>query len=275
MAECMPPSIDLKAYLQRIGHPTPVAPDEHTLRALAIAHAAAIPFENLDPLLGIPVELTPDAVERKLVQAHRGGYCFEQNLLFAEALRAVGFEVTGLVARVLWKRPEEAMTPHTHMLLRIELAGETWLADVGFGGQTLTGALRLRPGIEQPTTHEPFRLMMVDGDWRMQSLVRGHWLSLYRFDLRRAWPADYAMANYYVSTWPQSSFARDLVVCRTDAERRLGLHNREFTVRRMDREPERRILHGSAEIRRVLEKEFLLRLPEHPRFGARLDGLPD
>lgn len=268
-------SIDLEAYLRRIGHDAPVAPDEATLRALAAAHAAAIPFENLDPLLRIPVELTPEAVERKLVLAHRGGYCFEQNLLFAEALRAVGFEVTGLVARVLWKRPEDAITAHTHMLLRIELAGESWLADVGFGGQTLTGALRLRPGIEQPTSHEPFRLMMVDGDWRMQSLVHGQWLSLYRFDLRRAWPIDYAVANYYVSTWPQSSFANDLVVCRTDAERRLSLHNREFTVRRMEREPERRMLRGSAEIRRVLEKEFLLRLPEHPRLGSLLDGLPN
>ena len=138
----MPHSFDLKAYLQRIGHDAPVAPDLSTLRALAVAHVAAIPFENLSPLLGEAVELTPEAVERKLVQAHRGGYCFEQNLLFAEALRAVGFEVSGLIARVLWKRAEDTITPHTHMLLRIELAGESWLADVGFSGQTLTGALR-------------------------------------------------------------------------------------------------------------------------------------
>jgi len=271
----MSDSIDLQAYLRRIGYTAPVAPDDATLRALAVAHVAAIPFENLDPLLGVPVELTPEAVERKLVLAHRGGYCFEQNLLFAEALRAVGFEVTGLIARVLWNRPDDAITPQTHMLLRIELGGESWLADVGFGGQVLTGALRLRPGIEQPTSHEPFRLMVVDGDWRMQSLVRRQWQSLYRFDLRRAWPVDYAVANHYVSTWPQSAFATDLMVSRTDAERRLGLRNREFTIRRLDREPERRSLRGSAEVRRVLEKEFLLRLPEHPRLAALLDGLPD
>lgn len=271
----MPHSIDLKAYLQRIGYDAPVAPDLSTLRALAVAHAAAIPFENLSPLLGEAVELTPEAVERKLVRAHRGGYCFEQNLLFAEALRAVGFEVSGLIARVLWKRAEDAITPHTHMLLRIELAGESWLADVGFSGQTLTGALRLRAGIEQPTTHEPFRLMMIDGDWRMQSLVHGQWLSLYRFDLRRTWPVDYAVANYYVSTWPESSFVTNLVVSRTDAERRLSLRNHAFTVRRLDREPERRTLRDAAQIRQVLEREFLLRVPEHPRLDTVLATLPD
>ncbi len=274
-AMCMPHSIDLKAYLQRIGYDAPVAPDVSTLRALAVAHVAAIPFENLSPLLGVPVELTPEAVERKLVHAHRGGYCFEQNLLFAEALRAVGFEVSGLIARVLWKRAEDAITPHTHMLLRIELAGESWLADVGFGGQTLTGALRLRPGIEQPTPHEPFRLLMVDGDWRMQSMVHGQWQSMYRFDLRRTWPVDYAVANYYVSTWPESSFVNNLVVSRTTADRRLNLRNHEFSVRRMDREPERRTLRDGAQIRQVLEREFLLHLPQHPRLDAVLDALPE
>lgn len=270
----MSDSIDLDTYLRRIGHAAPLAPDEATLRALAVAHIAAIPFENLDPLLGVPVELTPEAVERKLVRAHRGGYCFEQNLLFAEVLRAVGFEVTGLIARVLWNRPDDSVTPQTHMLLRVELGGESWLADVGFGGQVLAGALRLRPGIEQPTAHEPFRLMMLDGDWHMQWLTRGQWQSLYRFDLRRAWPVDYVVANHFVSTWPQSSFVNDLMVSRTDAHRRLSLRNREFTVRRMDHDPERCSLHSGAEIRRVLEKEFLLRLPDHPRLDALLDGLP-
>lgn len=267
--------MDLKAYLQRIGHDAPVEVDVATLRALAAAHAAAIPFENLNPLLGMPVELTPEAVERKLVRSHRGGYCFEQNLLFAEALRTIGFEVSGLIARVLWKRAEDAVTPQTHMLLRVEVAGESWLADVGFGSQTLTGALRLRAGVEQPTPLEPFRLMMVDGDWRMQSWLRGEWRSLYRFDLRRVRPVDYIVANHFVSTWAESSFVNNLTVSRATSERRIGLHNRELSVRHRGGEPERTTLHGSAQIRQVLEREFMLHLPEHPRLDAVLDALPE
>jgi N-hydroxyarylamine O-acetyltransferase len=267
-------SIDLDAYLRRVGWHGAVAADLATLHGLAIAHVAASPFENLNPLLGLPVELDPAALEQKLVHDGRGGYCFEQNLLFAEALRAIGFEVSGLIARVLWQHPEDAVTAQTHMLLRVELDGESWLADVGFGGQVLTGALRLQADIEQATGHEPFRLVVRDGDWRMQSLVRGQWLSLYRFDLRPSRAIDYAAANHYVSTYPASRFVNNLVAARTTIDRRLSLLNHEFTVHRLDREPERHALTNSAEIRRVLEQEFLLRLPQNADLIRRLDALP-
>jgi N-hydroxyarylamine O-acetyltransferase len=271
----MSESIDLAAYLRRIGHADAVAPQLSTLRALVIAHVAAIPFENLNPLLGLPVDLELAALQRKLVLDGRGGYCFEQNLLFAAVLRTIGFEVSGLIARVLWTRPEDAVTPQTHMLLRVELAGESWLVDVGFGGQNLVGALRLRTDIEQATPLEPYRLVRMDGDWRMQSLVRGQWLSLYRFDLRPVPLIDYIVANHYVSTHPDSFFVNHLNVARTTSDSRLSLRNREFTVRRMEREPERRTLGSVAEIRQALEQQFLIRLPMHPQLDQRLDSLPD
>jgi N-hydroxyarylamine O-acetyltransferase len=108
----MNPSIDLHAYLQRIDHGRPVSPDLSTLQALAAAQVGAIPFENLNPLLGLPVDLDPAALQRKLVHDGRGGYCFEQNLLFPEVLRAIGFEVSALVARVLWMQPRDGINPH-------------------------------------------------------------------------------------------------------------------------------------------------------------------
>lgn len=266
--------IDLKAYLRRIGYTATVAPDLATLRALATAHVASIPFENLDPLFGVPVPLDLAALQRKLVDSGRGGYCFEQNALFAAMLQTIGFTVSGLVARVLWRQADDAETAQTHMLLRVELDGVTWLADVGFGGHALTGALRLQSGLEQPTGHEPFRLQLQSEDWRMQSLVHERWVTLYHFDLRRALPIDYAVANHYVSTYPTSSFVNDLRVARTAADRRLTLRNREFTVRRLGCEPERRTLRNTAEIRLVLEQEFLLRLPAYVGFDQRLDQLP-
>lgn len=271
----MPSSIDLDAYLRRIDYRAAVTPDLPTLRALAIAHVAAIPFENLNPLLGLPVDLALAALERKLVHDGRGGYCFEQNLLFEAVLRAIGFQVSGLIARVLWTRPEDAVTPQTHMLLRVELDGASWLADVGFGAQVLAGALRLQAGVEQPTSLEPYRLGQVDGDWRLQALVRGQWLTLYHFDLHPVPLVDYVVANHYVSTHPSSNFVNHLMVARTAADRRLGLHDREFTVRRLGREPERQHLRDTAEIRQVLEREFRLCLPDNAALDRRLDGLPE
>jgi N-hydroxyarylamine O-acetyltransferase len=269
-------SIDLDAYLERIGWQGRPLVDAFTLRALAVAHVAAIPFENLDPLLGLPVDLQPAALERKLLREGRGGYCFEQNLLFAHVLTTIGFQVSGLIARVLWQQPEDAVTAQTHMLLRIELDGESWLADVGFGGHVLAGALRLQPDLAQQSEgHEPFRLIRAGDEWRMQSLVRGRWLPLYRFDLRPSQHVDYVVANHYVSTHPASRFVSNLLVARTTADRRLSLFNREFTVRRLGQEPERHALRDGTEVRRVLQDEFLLRLPALAGLQQRLDHLPD
>ena len=266
--------IDLNAYLQRLGHGGAVAANLATLRALATAHVAAIPFENLDPLLRVPVSLEPGAVERKLVHEGRGGYCFEQNRLFLEVLKAIGFEVTGLIARVLWLLPEDAPSAQTHMLLRIELDGASWLADVGFGSMALSGALRLQADVQQPTGNEPFRLLNHGADWRMQSLVRCEWKTLYRFDLQPRLEIDYVVANHYTSTFPGSHFLHGLIAARTLADRRLGLRNREFVVHPTGGESVRRTLHGVAEIKQVLQQQFGLRLPAHADLDRRLEALP-
>lgn len=269
----MTDAFDLHAYLQRIGHAGPVEPDDATLGALAAAHAAAIPFENLDPLCGVPVSLQLEAIAHKLVRLGRGGYCFEQNQLFAAALRAIGYTVHGLVARVLWNQPEDAITAQTHMLLLVSAGEERWLADVGFGSMTLAGALRLEPGVSQATALEPFRLLEHDGEWRMQACVRGDWLMLYRFDLQPREHIDFVVANHFVSTFPDSRFVRHLVAARTCADRRLSLLDREFTVRRPGFEPARRTLREAAEVCRVLEQDFLLRLADRARLERRIEQL--
>lgn len=270
----MTDAFELDAYLQRIGHRGAATPDFATLGALAAAHAAAIPFENLDPFCGVPVQLQPEAIVRKLLHQGRGGYCFEQNLLFAAALRAIGYAVQGLIARVLWNQPEDAITGQTHMLLLASAGDAHWLADVGFGSMTLAGALRLEPNVPQPTALEPFRLLERDGEWRLQACVRGDWLTLYRFDLQPHEHIDYVVANHFVSTFPDSRFVRHLVAARTAADRRLSLLDREFTVRRPGQEPERRSLRDGAEACRVLEREFLLRLPDRAGLERRIDQLP-
>lgn len=95
-------------------------------------HAEAIPFENLNPLLRWPVRLDAPSLQRKMVRAGRGGYCFEQNLLLSHALTALGFRVTGLAARMLWNVPEGVVTPRGHMLLCVDIDEQPYIVDVGF-----------------------------------------------------------------------------------------------------------------------------------------------
>jgi len=83
-----PSSLDLDAYLNRIGFDGRVSPDLPTLQAIALRHPAAIPFENLNPLAGRPVPLDSASLQQKMLRDGRGGWCFEHNLLFGSALAA-------------------------------------------------------------------------------------------------------------------------------------------------------------------------------------------
>src|SRR5262245_49690105 len=98
-----PDTIDLAAYFERISYAGDTSPSRATLEALHLAHATHIPFENLDVLLGRPIRLDLASLQAKLVRDRRGGYCFEQNRLFASVLESLGFAVTTLAARVRFR----------------------------------------------------------------------------------------------------------------------------------------------------------------------------
>jgi N-hydroxyarylamine O-acetyltransferase len=154
------PAVDLDAYFARIGYDGPREPTLAVLRAITQKHPDAIPFENLDVLLGRGISLDPAAIDAKLITAGRGGYCYEQNGLLKRVLTAIGFDVTGLMARVLWMAPAGAPArPRSHMVLGVEIDGETWLADSGFGGCVLTAPLRLFSDDVQDSPNGQFRIV--------------------------------------------------------------------------------------------------------------------
>jgi N-hydroxyarylamine O-acetyltransferase len=269
----MKPEIDLDAYFRRIGYRGPRTPTLATLRAIHLLHPQAIPFENLDSFLRRPVLLDPAALERKLVREGRGGYCFEQNLLLKHVLEGLGFDATGLAARVLWNAPEGAVTARGHMLLRVDLDGESYVADVGFGGLTLTAPLHLETGVEQATPHERFRLVVVGDAFVMQAAVRGEWKPLYRFDLQEQLLPDYEVSSWYLSNHPRSHFVTGLVAARAGAIRRWALRGTELAVHHLDGRTERRTLADATELREALEGPFGLTLPEEPGLDAALERL--
>lgn len=203
----------LSAYLDRIDwHHTPDVSLE-TLRAVHLHHNAAIPFENIDVVLPREIELSDEAIFAKLVVGRRGGYCFEQNGLFERALREMGFEVRSLLARVLLANPDQ-MPPRTHRLLLVQLDGEPWIADVGFGGQSLTAPIRLQEEIEQATPHGLYRLLRVGENWQLQFRHHEHWQTMYQFEMGEQYQADYVLGNFHSAHWPTSHFRHHLLMCR-------------------------------------------------------------
>lgn len=263
-------TMDLDAYFRRIGYDGDRAPTLDVLQTIAARHTEAIAFENLNPLLRWPVHLDLQSLQHKIVRDGRGGYCFEQNLLLAAALTALRFKVGGLAARVLWNAPEGAITARGHMLLRVDL-DNPYLVDAGFGGLTLTGALRLVPDLEQATPLEPFRLRRGAEDFVMQAKLAGSWRSLYRFDLQQQFQPDYEVTNWYLSNHPDSHFVTGLIAARATPDRRFALRGNELAVHHLDGHTERRVFATAGELRETLERDFHLTLPNAPELDAALD----
>ena len=252
--------LDLDAYLRRIGYTGPRTATLETLRALQALHPLSIPFENLDTLAGRPVRLDLESLQRKLVQSRRGGYCFEQNVLFKHALAAFGFDTVALAARVVWERPAE-IRARTHMAVLVELDGRRYICDVGFGGLTATAPIELAPGIEQLTPHETFRVVRDANEFTIEARVRGDWKRLYRFDLQEQLDVDIELLNHYVMTHAESPMRSRLIAARAAPDGRFGLGSAILSVHHLHGASEQRRIGNVDELKRVLESTFGIDAP--------------
>jgi N-hydroxyarylamine O-acetyltransferase len=253
----------LEKYLARIGYKGALEANLHTLAALAASHVDAIPFEGFDPLLRRPGSLDLSALQAKLVDGRRGGYCFEQNTLFKAALETVGFAVTGLAGRVRWMSPPDSpLGPKTHMMLKVDLAEGTYLADVGFGACLLDAPLQLKTDIDQRTAMGTYRLSRSDGLFFLGAKQPAGWRTMYAFDLQPQIPADYVLANWFTSTSPLVPFTSRLVMERLSSDKRYKLNNRTFLIEARDGEvTATRELAGADELREVIDDTFRITLP--------------
>lgn len=267
----MTTAFDLDAYLERIAYQGPRTTTLHTLESVHALHPAAIPFENLNPLLGWPVALDISSLQTKIVQGGRGGWCFEQNTLLRHALETLGFRITSLAARVLWgAAPGSPVGPRSHMLLLVHLGERTYIADVGFGGNVLTGPLRLEPHIEQSTAHEPHRLLPFENGFVLEACIAGQWGPLYRFTLEPQFPSDYEVSNWYLCNHPSSFFRQVLIGARATPDARFALRNNTLAIHGKSG-TEKRHLAETGALRACLEGDLKLRLPDSAELEAILE----
>jgi N-hydroxyarylamine O-acetyltransferase len=257
-------TFELDAYLTRIGirgsgPAGPLSTVDH-IAALMRAHMAAIPFENLDVLLGRGVRVDLESVFAKLVTARRGGYCFEHGTLFEAALRELGVEATAHAARVLLVTPKP-QAPRTHMFLTVVDGGTTWVLDPGFGGPGPLVPVPLVEGQEARYGPDLHRLVRRDGEWVLEGLVKNVLTPLWTSSLEPQFPVDFALANHYVSTFPESPFATRLMIRALTPEGRVSAMNRDVTVKEGN-VTETYQLPDRAAFRRLLAGHFGFDLPE-------------
>lgn len=268
----------MNAYLSRIGLDRPPPVDAGGLQAVQAAHRRAIPFENLDIPLGRAIACDSEAVFAKLVTRRRGGYCFEQNRLLADMLDATGFAVRMLLARVMLGDPPDH-TPRTHCLVLVDLDGEPWIADAGFGG-SYAPPMRLVDGKETVSgdgaRHRLTRIgaegdlpgswllermgPMLSTDGRVKSDDR--WEAQFAFDLAQVADADMALGNHWAGTHPASRFTNVTVASLCLPDGFASLVDGQLTVWRKGHETQRRTIETAEDYRAVLEQVFTIALDD-------------
>lgn len=262
----------LQQYFARIDCSVISEPTLENLTILQSNHALTIPFENLNPLLDIPVLLDPETLFRKLVIDKRGGYCYEQNILFLEVLRALKFDARGITGRVMVsgrKHPRR-----THMLLLITMEENRYISDVGFGSSAACTPLRLQTDISQHTPSGDYKLLSDNNEgFILQTKFNDDWRPLYHFDLQEQFKEDFEVGNWYTSTHPEANFKNDLMFSLKGEKCRYTLNNNVFSTYFFDGSKEKRTFNQPEEIRTLLETTFKIRLNNLPGLDLKLRSL--
>jgi N-hydroxyarylamine O-acetyltransferase len=246
---------NIAAYLERIGYRGPLEASVETLRSLHLAHLYAVPFENLDIILGRPIALGDAELFDKIVNRRRGGFCYELNGIFSALLRGLGFRVTMLSAEVA--REAGGFSPEfDHLALRVDL-DKPWLVDVGFG-EGFRLPLDLNDDAEQEQDGCRYRIDPINMDGEYRVLLRRDpdgWTPQFRFTLRPRSLEDFGERCRFHQTSPESHFTRGRICTLATPEGRVSLSGLRLIVTTGTERTER-WLAGEAEYAAVLRQTF-------------------
>ena len=263
--------MDSETYLARIGlsrHPKPTLDALHSIQD---AHMRHVPFENLDVFLGRPLDLQTDALFEKIITRKRGGYCFELNTLYGALLSHLGFNPIPMLARV-WLRDPAETPPQTHLVNRVNIDGQDWITDVGFGGRAARVPLKIQEGYELDDGDGRIRIRRdADFGYRISRLRDGRWSDQYTVDTKSAPLADILLGNHWTENHPESHFRQGVGVGLFTTEGRTSFYGGVLTHRGV--QTRSRTITGLTETVEVLRREFGLNLDLSPEDRARLANI--
>ena len=248
----------VKAYLERINYRGSIEPCAKTLLDLQTAHLLNVPCENLSIHAKQPIVLDDDALFQKIVNRRRGGFCYEANGLFTALLRALGFNVTMLSARVA--NAEGRFGPDfDHMTLMVTL-DEHYLVDVGFG-DSFREPLFMDERGQQVQGRRAYNIIPDGAHLILMQRDDGDgWKPQYCFTLRAHEYADYAEMCRYHQTSPQSHFTKARVCSRATEEGRVTLSGMRFITTSGNGERRERTLTSEEEYAEVFGEHFGIRI---------------
>lgn len=246
--------MDISEYLSRIGLRHTPARGLDGLAEIQDHHMRHVPFENLDVLLGRPLILSPDALFDKIVNRRRGGYCFELNTLYAALLAELGFNPVPMLARV-WLRDPIETPPRSHLVYRVNIEGQDWISDVGFGGRAARVPLKIEDGYIVDDGDGQIRIQKdAEFGYRISRFQDGLWSDQYTVETQAVYPNDILASNHWTEHHEGSFFRQGIGAGLFTAEGRTSFYGGALTHR--GDVATTQMISGLAETLDVLKTEF-------------------
>ena len=217
-------------YLERIG--LNFADVSHTcefLKKLQQSHITSVPYENLDILNGVSIDLSKNALFEKIVTRHRGGYCFELNGAIAHLLAELGFATKCYFARFL--KGEKETPVRRHRVVVTECEGKRYVVEVGIGIEAPRDPLLLEEGVEQSCSNGSFRFSK-DAflGWVLQEKIEGEWMPYYSFTEEEHLDIDFIQPSFYCEKHPASPFNKSPMVAIKTPNGRRAINGRDYKI---------------------------------------------
>lgn len=217
------------------------------LTALQQAALLHVPFENLELHYSHhkTISANPAVIYDKIItqDTGRGGYCMENNMLFATFLRSLGFDIYMTGAKVSdAEQPTSndegagpGFTGFGHQVTIVTIGGERYLVDVGFGNGGPTRPLLLKHGAESERLppKQKARMVFVPRPgaenveaakvWMYERTLPGKedegWLPAYCFPEGFEFAMeDFDVMNHFTSTARRSFFTYSVICSKFVAE---------------------------------------------------------
>lgn len=245
--------MELSRYLQRIQYDGDLSPGLELLCQLQEAHLLHVPFENLDIMRRVAIDL--HNTYHKIVVQHRGGFCYELNGLFYQLLKATGFSVKMVSARV-YDRAKDYGPEFDHMALIVNIQGHNYLADVGFG-EFAFHPLKLLPNTNSNDPRGVFRIEHYDKHYFVVKKKNdsGVFIPEYIFtETERQLGDFYHMCHYHQSS-RESHFTQKRICSLPTQQGRITITGSVLKITEGDKVSQREI-NSDAELAELLRNYF-------------------
>jgi len=256
--QALKPTIQHMANAYLAGLELSASADVEFLRDLQSKHIARYSFNSLAVVLGQDISLEVEAIFSKIVEKQRGGYCFEHNKLVLSVLEELGFDVRLLLAKVVYNRDVDVA--RTHRVTLLNLNGDDYIVDAGFGHFGARYPVKLELGLEQDQGDAVYRIVQNSKqDYCYQVFKEEAFFTLYTFNLHHYSEAECLPAHFYSHKSPDAAFVNNMVVCRKFYNDILSLRNSEL-FRISNSETVTTVITSAKQLHQILIETFELDL---------------